>query len=101
MLASPRIFLKDMEKAYIPGDHEDHISENGMLLERFSHPKQEIHTSLPFLRRMSREHCTPGTLVFGIARYFNSLATYAGRSALWVPGTDHAAIATESVVLKT
>ena len=100
MLASSRIFSERYGKTYIPGDHEDHISENGMLLERFSHPKQEIHTSLPFLRRMSREHCTPARYVLALQDILIRWRRMQGRSALWVPGTDHAAIATESVVLR-
>lgn len=90
-----------MEKAYIPGDHEDHISEKWNASGAF----QPSETGDPYVIAIPPPNVT-GTLHAGHAMFLalqDILIRWRrmqGRSALWVPGTDHAAIATESVVLK-
>ncbi|QQS58878.1 class I tRNA ligase family protein [Candidatus Peregrinibacteria bacterium] len=90
-----------MDKAYLPSEHEDSISEKWNVSGAF----QPSQTGDPYVIAIPPPNVT-GTLHAGHAMFLalqDILIRWRrmqGRAALWVPGTDHAAIATESVVLK-
>ena len=90
-----------MDKNYDPQKSEKEISKKWEKSGAFSPAK----TGDPFVIAMPPPNVT-GQLHAGHAMFLaieDLLTRHArmrGRAALWVPGTDHAAIATESVVLK-
>src|ERR1051326_3161758 len=93
-----------LDKAYDPKAVEDRIysawEKSGAFKPESCDPKGE-----PFTVSMSPPNAT-GQLHLGHAvmlaleDIFIRFARMQGKKALWVPGTDHAAIATESVVIK-
>lgn len=93
-----------MEKAYEPSKYEDNIyatwEKSG-----FFNPDNLDSTSLPFTISMPPPNAT-GILHLGHAAglaYEDLMVRYhrlAGDKTLWVPGTDHAAIATQTKVEK-
>ncbi|PKL36825.1 valine--tRNA ligase [Candidatus Peregrinibacteria bacterium HGW-Peregrinibacteria-1] len=93
----------ELEKAYEPGKYEDQVYAKWEKSGSFS-PKPSSDKE-PFVISMPPPNAT-GTLHLGHAvmialqdimiRYNRML----GKPTLWIPGTDHAAIATQSVVEK-
>ena len=97
----------EMPKAYNPKDFEDRINEYWMENECFkpSDPKHSKEGKEPFVIVIPPPNVT-GVLHMGhglnnilqdvLIRYHRMN----GRPALWVPGTDHAGIATQNIVEK-
>ncbi len=92
-----------LDKAYDPSATEDRIYA---LWERSGAFRADVtSTKEPFTISMPPPNAT-GQLHLGHAArasvedIFIRLARMQGKEALWVPGTDHAAIATENVVIK-
>ena len=90
-----------MDKSYEPKKCEDEISKKWEESNAFA-PSEEGE---PFVIAIPPPNVT-GQLHAGHAMFLTiediliRWQRMCGRAALWVPGTDHAAIATESVVLK-
>ena len=99
-------FLHSMDKAYEPQNHEENILKKWEDAKVFlAHPKKNSKTKKNFTVPIPPPNVT-GQLHLGHAMMLvieDIMTRYhrmKGDATLWVPGTDHAAIATESVVLK-
>ncbi|MFH1112014.1 MAG: valine--tRNA ligase [Patescibacteria group bacterium] len=96
--------MKELSKAYIPADYEPKIyktwEESG-----YFNPDNLPNTSEPFCISMPPANVT-GVLHIGHATFvtlqdlMTRFARLRGEKTLWLPGTDHAAIATQNVVEK-
>ncbi len=95
-----------MDKAYEAKQHEDRIAEKWEKAKAFQAIRpQDSRSGESFVIPLPPPNVT-GTLHLGHAAMLvveDIMCRYhrmAGDATLWVPGTDHAAIATETVVLK-
>ncbi len=93
-----------IEKAYDPKAVEDHIYEmwekSGAFKPEFCDSKGEPFTiSMPPPNATGQLHLGHAVML-ALQDIFIRFARMQGKRALWVPGTDHAAIATENVVIK-
>lgn len=92
-----------LEKAYDPKSTEDRIYEmweqSGAFRAEASSTKDSFTISMPPPNATGQLHLGHAVML-AIEDIFVRYARMRGKEALWVPGTDHAAIATESVVIK-
>jgi len=93
-----------LDKAYNPADTEDAIykrwEESGAFTPEACDPKGEPFTiSMPPPNATGQLHLGHAVML-ALEDIFIRFQRMRGKRALWVPGTDHAAIATESVVIK-
>ncbi len=93
-----------LEKAYDPQAVEDAIykrwEESGAFKPESCDPKGEPFTiSMPPPNATGQLHLGHAVML-ALQDIFIRFARMQGKKALWVPGTDHAAIATENVVIK-
>jgi valyl-tRNA synthetase len=91
-----------LPKAYDPQATEDNIYQKWMDIEAFK-PREGIKgtftISMPPPNATGQLHLGHAVML-ALEDIFIRFARMQGKEALWVPGTDHAAIATESVVIK-
>ena len=93
-----------LDKAYDPKVTEDRIydawEKNGAFKPESCDPKGEPFTvSMPPPNATGQLHLGHAVML-ALEDIFIRFARMRGKRALWVPGTDHAAIATENVVIK-
>jgi valyl-tRNA synthetase len=93
-----------LPKAYDPSDCEDRIykmwEDAGAFKPEACDPKGESFTvSMPPPNATGQLHLGHAVML-ALEDIFIRFNRMRGKRALWVPGTDHAAIATESVVIK-
>ncbi len=93
-----------LDKAYDPQAVEDAIykrwEESGAFKPESCDPKGEPFTiSMPPPNATGQLHLGHAVML-ALQDIFIRFARMQGKKALWVPGTDHAAIATENVVIK-
>lgn len=93
-----------LDKAYDPQAVEDAIykrwEESGAFKPESCDPKGEPFTiSMPPPNATGQLHLGHAVML-ALQDIFIRFARMQGKRALWVPGTDHAAIATENVVIK-
>lgn len=93
-----------LEKAYDPKAVEDRIydawEKSGAFKPESCSPKGEPFTiSMPPPNATGQLHLGHAVML-ALEDIFIRYARMQGKRALWVPGTDHAAIATENVVIK-
>ncbi len=92
-----------LEKAYDPAKVEDRIYamwESAGAFKADSKSKKESFTvSMPPPNATGQLHLGHAVML-ALEDIFTRFARMQGKEALWVPGTDHAAIATENVVIK-
>ncbi len=93
-----------LEKAYDPKAVEDRIyamwEKSGAFKPESCDPKGEPFTiSMPPPNATGQLHLGHAVML-ALEDIFIRFARMQGKRALWVPGTDHAAIATENVVIK-
>ncbi len=93
-----------LEKAYDPKATEDRIykmwEDSGAFKPEACNPKGEPFTvSMPPPNATGQLHLGHAVML-ALEDIFIRFARMQGKKALWVPGTDHAAIATENVVIK-
>nr|MBP7114591.1 class I tRNA ligase family protein [Candidatus Peribacteraceae bacterium] len=93
-----------LEKAYDPKAVEDRIYEmwekSGAFKPEACDPKGEPFTvSMPPPNATGQLHLGHAVML-ALEDIFIRFARMQGKKTLWVPGTDHAAIATENVVIK-
>ena len=92
-----------LPKAYDPQACEDKIyalwEQNGAFKAGSKSKKESFVISMPPPNATGELHLGHACFV-SIQDIFIRFARMIGKEALWVPGTDHAAIATESVVIK-
>jgi valyl-tRNA synthetase len=93
-----------LDKAYDPKAVEDRIyamwEESGAFKPESCDPKGEPFTvSMPPPNATGQLHLGHAVML-ALEDIFIRFARMQGKRALWVPGTDHAAIATENVVIK-
>lgn len=92
-----------LEKAYDPKAVEDRIykmwEESGVFTADVNSPKEPFTISMPPPNATGTLHLGHASML-ALQDIFIRFARMRGKEALWVPGTDHAAIATESVVIK-
>lgn len=93
-----------LPKAYNPADVEDRIyqmwEESGAFKPEACDPKGEPFTiSMPPPNATGQLHLGHAVML-ALEDIFIRFQRMRGKRALWVPGTDHAAIATENVVIK-
>lgn len=92
-----------LDKAYDPKGTEDRIYkmwEDSGAFKADVHSKKEPFTiSMPPPNATGQLHLGHAVML-ALEDIFTRFARMQGKEALWVPGTDHAAIATESVVIK-
>ncbi len=96
----------ELPKAYIPADYEDQIYKNWEASGFFNPANLDLDENAPGYSIVMPPPNVTGTLHMGHAamlalediliRYYRMR----GRKALWIPGTDHAAIATQTKVEK-
>ncbi len=98
---------KELAKAYDPKDHEDQIYKEWIESGIFNPDTQpNVDSALPPFSMVLPPPNVTGTLHMGHAVMLaieDAMARFArlqGRKTLWLPGTDHASIATESKVEK-
>jgi valyl-tRNA synthetase len=104
--ASPRIFLYHslvLPKAYDPKGTEDRIyamweEANAFKADAKSN-KEPFTISMPPPNATGQLHLGHAVML-ALEDIFTRFARMRGKEALWLPGTDHAAIATENVVIK-
>ncbi len=92
-----------LEKAYDPGSTEDRIykmwEDSGAFTANAASAKPAFTISMPPPNATGQLHLGHAVML-ALEDIFIRFARMQGKEALWVPGTDHAAIATESVVIK-
>lgn len=92
-----------LEKAYDPKGTEDRIykmwEESGAFKANAKSDKEPFTISMPPPNATGQLHLGHAVML-ALEDIFIRTARMQGKEALWVPGTDHAAIATESVVIK-
>ncbi|TSC58368.1 MAG: valyl-tRNA synthetase ValS [Candidatus Peregrinibacteria bacterium Greene0416_19] len=92
-----------LPKSYDPLATEDRVyamwEESGAFMADAESRKEPFTISLPPPNATGNLHLGHAVML-AIEDIFIRFARMRGREALWVPGTDHAAIATESVVIK-
>ncbi|MBT7928662.1 valine--tRNA ligase [Candidatus Peregrinibacteria bacterium] len=91
-----------LPKAYNPQDTEDDIykmwEENGVFKADSNTDKEPFTISMPPPNATGQLHLGHAVML-ALEDIFIRYARMQGKEALWVPGTDHAAIATENVVI--
>jgi len=92
-----------LPKAYDPKACEDHIyqmwEESGAFKADAQSKKESFVISMPPPNATGQLHLGHAVML-ALEDIFTRFARMQGKEALWLPGTDHAAIATESVVIK-
>ncbi|MCF7844602.1 MAG: valine--tRNA ligase [Kiritimatiellales bacterium] len=92
-----------LPKAYDPQGTEDRIykmwEESGAFKADASSDKESFTVSMPPPNATGQLHLGHAVML-ALEDIFIRFARAQGKEALWLPGTDHAAIATESVVIK-
>ncbi len=92
-----------LDKAYNPQGTEDRIyqmwEQSGAFTADRTSDKDAFSISLPPPNATGTLHLGHAVML-ALEDIFIRFARMQGKEALWVPGTDHAAIATESVVIK-
>lgn len=92
-----------LEKAYEPGSTEDRIykmwEESGAFKADPHSKKEAFSISMPPPNATGQLHLGHAVML-ALEDIFTRFARMQGKEALWVPGTDHAAIATESLVIR-
>ncbi|MDD5041259.1 MAG: valine--tRNA ligase [Candidatus Peribacteraceae bacterium] len=92
-----------LPKAYDPKACEDKIyalwEESGAFMADAKSKKEPFVISMPPPNATGQLHLGHAVML-ALEDIFTRFARMQGKEALWVPGTDHAAIATESVVIK-
>ncbi len=93
-----------LEKAYDPKATEDHIykmwEQSGAFKPESCDPKGEPFTiSMPPPNATGQLHLGHAVML-ALEDIFIRFARMQGKRVLWVPGTDHASIATEAVVIR-
>src|SRR3989344_2068336 len=92
-----------LPKAYTAADVEDRIYKvwegSGAFKVDAKSTKEPFTISLPPPNATGQLHVGNAVMI-GIEDIFIRFARMRGKDALWVPGTDHAAIATESFVIR-
>lgn len=92
-----------LEKAYDPKAVEDRIYEmwesSGAFKADATSTKEPFAISMPPPNATGQLHLGHAVML-ALEDIFTRFARMQGKEALWVPGTDHAAIATENVVIK-
>jgi valyl-tRNA synthetase len=95
--------MKQLSKQYDAGLHEDAIylkwEESGVLAADNASRKEPYVISMPPPNATGELHIGHA-LFLTIQDVLIRTARMQGREVLWLPGTDHAAIATESVVIR-
>jgi len=92
-----------LPKAYDPGSTEDRIykmwEESGAFIADHTSEKPSFTISMPPPNATGQLHLGHSVML-ALEDIFIRFARMQGKEALWIPGTDHAAIATENVVIK-
>jgi valyl-tRNA synthetase len=92
-----------LDKAYDPQNTEDRIyrmwEESGAFKADSASAKESFTVSMPPPNATGQLHLGHAVML-ALEDIFIRFQRMRGKEALWVPGTDHAAIATESVVIK-
>ncbi|MCB9808181.1 valine--tRNA ligase [Candidatus Peribacteria bacterium] len=92
-----------LDKAYDPGSTEDRIyamwEESGAFRADNQSDKEPFTISMPPPNATGQLHLGHAVML-ALEDIFIRYARMQSKEALWVPGTDHAAIATENVVIK-
>ncbi|MFA7682499.1 MAG: valine--tRNA ligase, partial [Candidatus Peribacteraceae bacterium] len=92
-----------LEKAYDPQVTEDRIyqmwEDSGAFKADAKSTKESFTVSMPPPNATGQLHLGHAVML-ALEDIFIRFARMQGKEALWLPGTDHAAIATESVVIK-
>jgi|APSaa5957512535_1039671.scaffolds.fasta_scaffold00127_39 valyl-tRNA synthetase len=92
-----------LPKAYDPNGTEDRIykmwEESGAFIADNTTDKEAFTISMPPPNATGQLHLGHAVML-ALEDIFVRYARMQGKEALWVPGTDHAAIATENVVIK-
>ncbi len=92
-----------LDKAYDPKAVEDRIykmwEESGAFIADASSDKEPFTVSMPPPNATGQLHLGHAVML-ALEDIFIRFNRMKGKEALWLPGTDHAAIATESVVIK-
>ncbi|MBU0767063.1 valine--tRNA ligase [Patescibacteria group bacterium] len=92
-----------LPKTYDPQATEDRIysmwEESGAFKADASSDKEPFTVSMPPPNATGQLHLGHAVML-ALEDIFTRFARAQGKEALWLPGTDHAAIATESVVIK-
>lgn len=92
-----------LPKAYDPAGTEDRIyqmwEDSGAFIADANSTKEPFTISLPPPNATGQLHLGHAVML-ALEDIFIRFARMNGKEALWVPGTDHAAIATENVVIK-
>ncbi len=92
-----------LDKAYDPQGTEDRIykmwEESGAFTADATSDKEPFTISMPPPNATGQLHLGHAVML-ALEDIFIRHARMQGKEALWVPGTDHAAIATENVVIK-
>ncbi len=92
-----------LSKAYDPKSVEDRIyqiwEESGAFKADANSTKESFTISMPPPNATGQLHLGHAVML-ALEDIFIRFARMNGKEALWVPGTDHAAIATENVVIK-
>ncbi len=92
-----------LDKAYDPQGTEDRIynmwEESGAFQADAKSKKDSFTISMPPPNATGQLHLGHAVML-ALEDIFIRFARMQGKEVLWVPGTDHAAIATESVVIK-
>ncbi len=90
-------------KAYDPSGTEDRIyqmwEKSGAFIADATSKKEPFTISMPPPNATGQLHLGHAVML-ALEDIFIRFARMRGKEVLWVPGTDHAAIATESVVIK-
>ncbi len=92
-----------LDKAYNPAGTEDRIyamwEDSGAFQADVNSTKETFTISMPPPNATGQLHLGHAVML-ALEDIFTRFARMRGKEALWVPGTDHAAIATENVVIK-
>ncbi len=92
-----------LPKAYDPSATEDRIyqlwEQSGAFIADATSAKEPFAVSMPPPNATGNLHLGHAVML-ALEDIFIRFARMRGKEVLWVPGTDHAAIATESVVIK-
>ena len=92
-----------LDKAYDPKAVEDRIykmwEESGAFKADANSTKEPFTISMPPPNATGQLHLGHAVML-ALEDIFTRFARMQGKEALWIPGTDHAAIATENVVIK-
>ncbi|MSR87371.1 valine--tRNA ligase, partial [Candidatus Peribacteria bacterium] len=95
--------LRVLPKAYDPQAVEDRIykmwEDSGAFTADAKSDKEPFTVSMPPPNATGNLHLGHAVML-ALEDIFIRFARMQGKEALWIPGTDHAAIATESVVIK-